>query len=159
MRDFSIRREYPHSPVAGVAAVVLSGGKVLLTQRGNEPSMGKWGLPGGVVELGETVEDAVVREVEEETGIAVKPVELLTIFNSVVRDNEDEIRFHYVLFEYLCDVTGGVLQAATDAKDVKWVSFQELSSLDITRGTKRFIERVRLGTYPVREVRKKSISI
>ena len=143
-----MRREYPDSPVAGVAAVVFSGESVLLVRRGNEPSRGRWGLPGGVVELGEGVEEAVVREVGEETGVTVRPIRLLTVFDSIVRDEEDRIRFHYVLCEYQCEVVKGEPSAATDVSDAMWAPLEDLESLDMTSGTRRFIERVRAGEYP-----------
>jgi mutator protein MutT len=142
-----LRREYPDSPVAGVAAVVFSGESVLLVRRGNEPSRGRWGLPGGVVELGEGVEEAVVREVGEETGVTVRPTRLLTVFDSIVRDGDEKIRYHYVLCEYLCEAVEGEPNAATDVSDAMWVLLEDLESLDMTRGTRRFIERVRAGEY------------
>ncbi len=143
-----MRREYPNSPIAGVAAVVFSGDRVLLVRRGNEPSRGRWGLPGGVVELGERVGEAVVREIREETGVTVRPLRLLTIFDSIVRDDGGKIRFHYVLCEYLCEAVEGEPHAATDVSDAMWVLLGDLESLDMTRGTRRFIERVRAGDYP-----------
>jgi ADP-ribose pyrophosphatase YjhB (NUDIX family) len=143
-----LRREYPDSPVAGVAAVVFSGESVLLVRRGNEPSRGRWGLPGGVVELGEGVEEAVVREVGEETGVTVRPTRLLTVFDSIVRDEGDEIRFHYVLCEYLCEAVEGEPRAATDVSDAVWAPIGDLESMDMTLGTRRFIEKVWAGDYP-----------
>lgn len=137
-----MRREYPSSPIAGVAAVVFSEDRVLLTLRGNEPSRGRWGLPGGVVELGERVEDAVVREAEEETGIRIKPRRLLTVFDSIVRDDDGGIKYHYVLCEYLCEAVGGTLRASSDAIDVRWVPLEDLGSIEINPGTRRFIEKV-----------------
>jgi ADP-ribose pyrophosphatase YjhB (NUDIX family) len=143
-----LRREYPDSPVAGVATVVFSGESVLLVRRGNEPSRGRWGLPGGVVELGEGVEEAMVREVGEETGVTVRPTRLLTVFDSIVRDEEDKIRYHYILCEYLCEAVEGEPRAATDVSDAMWAPLKDLESLDMTRSTRRFIERVRAGEYP-----------
>jgi ADP-ribose pyrophosphatase YjhB (NUDIX family) len=142
-----LRREYPDSPVAGVAAIVFSGESVLLVRRGNEPSRGRWGLPGGVVELGEGVEEAMVREVGEETSVTVRPTRLLTVFDSIVRDEEDKIRYHYILCEYLCEAVEGEPRAATDVSDAMWAPLEDLESLDMTRGTRRFIERVRAGEY------------
>lgn len=137
-----IQREYPSSPVVGVAAVVLSGDGVLLTLRGNEPSKGRWGLPGGVVELGETVEDALIREVKEETGVLIEPSRLLSVFDSIVRDEDHKVRYHYVLCEYLCSVVGGALLASSDAMDVRWVPLGELCSIEMNPGTRRFIKKV-----------------
>lgn len=122
--------------------MVFSEGRVLLVRRGNEPSYGRWGLPGGVVELGETVEEAVVREVEEETCIRASPLRLITTFDSIVRDEEDRIRFHYVLCEFLCEYVGGELEASTDASDATWARLDELEGMNVPSGTRRFIERV-----------------
>lgn len=137
-----MRREYPSSPIAGVAAVVFSEDRVLLTLRGNEPSRGRWGLPGGVVELGERVEDAVVRETEEETGIRIKPKRLLTVFDSIVRDDEGGIRYHYVLSEYLCEAVDGTLRPSSDAIDVRWVPLEDLGLVEMNPVTRCFIEKV-----------------
>lgn len=136
-------REYPTSPVVGVAAMIFSDECILLVKRGNEPAKGRWGLPGGVVEIGETVREAIAREVEEETGILVRPIELLDVFNNIIRDDEGRVRFHYVLCEFLCENVGGDLKASTDVSDAKWVPLLELSSIDMSRGTKQFISRVR----------------
>jgi len=137
-----VKREYPASPVAGVAAVVFRGSEVLLVRRGNQPSKGKLGIPGGVVELGETAEEAVVREVEEETGIRVKPLRVLDVLDSIVRDDEGGIRFHYVLLEFLCEPLGGELRASSDASDALWAPLERLEELDVMPRTRAFIERV-----------------
>ncbi len=122
--------------------MVFVEGRVLLVRRGNEPSYGRWGLPGGVVELGETVKEAVVREVEEETCVTASPLRLITTFDSIVRDEEDRIRFHYVLCEFLCKYVGGELEASTDASDATWARLDELERMNVPSGTRRFIERV-----------------
>jgi len=122
--------------------MVFSGDRVLLVRRGNEPSYGRWGLPGGVVELGETVKEGVVREVEEETRIQVRPLRLITTFDSIVRDDGGRIRFHYVLCEFLCEYVGGELEASTDASDATWARIDELEGMNVPSGTRRFIERV-----------------
>jgi mutator protein MutT len=137
-----MKREYPTSPVAGVAAVVFRGSEVLLVRRGNQPSKGKLGIPGGVVELGETAEEAVVREVEEETGIRVKPLRVLDVLDSIVRDDEGGIRFHYVLLEFLCEPLGGELRASSDASDALWAPLECLEELDVMPRTRAFIEKV-----------------
>lgn len=137
-----MRREYPISPIAGVAAVVFSGEDILLVRRGNEPSKDMWGLPGGVVELGEGVEDAVVREVEEETGILIQPIKLLSVFDSIVRNDEGRVRYHYVLCEYLCEAVGGELHASSDVSDARWMPLEEISSLEMNPNTRRFIEKI-----------------
>ena len=138
-------REYPSRPIPGVAATVISDGKVLLVMRANEPARGKWGLPGGVVELGERVDDAVIREVKEETGLNVRPIRMLTVYDSIVRDEEQKVRFHYVLVEMLCEVDHGSPEALSDALDVRWVPLDELDSVDLTSGAKRLLEQVVRG--------------
>ena len=137
-----MKREYPTSPIAGVGAVVFRGSEVLLVRRGNEPSKGKLGIPGGVVELGETAEEALVREVEEETGIRVKPLRLLDVLDSIERDDEGGIRFHYVLLEFLCEPIGGELNASSDASEALWAPLEGLEELDVMPRTRAFIERV-----------------
>lgn len=137
-----MRREYPASPVAGVAAVVFKGSEVFLVKRGNEPSKEKLGIPGGVVELGETIAEAIVREVEEETGIHVKPLRIPDVFDSIVRDDEGGIRFHYILIEFLCEYVGGEVKASSDVSDALWVPVEGLGDLDVMPRTRAFIERV-----------------
>lgn len=137
-----MKREYPASPIAGVAAVVFQGSEVLLVRRGNEPSKGMLGIPGGVVELGETAEEAVVREVEEETGITVKALRVLDVLDSIVRDEEGGIRFHYVLLEFLCEPIGGELRASTDVSEALWAPLAGFEELDVMPRTRAFIERV-----------------
>ena len=138
----TLRREYPDTPIAGVGAVIFSGRNVLLVRRRNEPSKDMWGLPGGMVELGERVEDAIVREVEEETGIRVKSLRLLTVLDSIRRDGEGRIRFHYILSEFLCEEVEGELKASTDASDAGWFPVYELDSLEMSRWTREFISKV-----------------
>jgi 8-oxo-dGTP diphosphatase len=138
-------REYPSRPIPGVAATVIFEGKVLLVMRANEPARGKWGLPGGVVELGERVDDAVIREVKEETGLNVRLIRMLTVYDSIVRDEEQKVRFHYVLVEMLCEVDHGSPEALSDALDVRWVPLDELDSVDLTSGAKRLLEQVVRG--------------
>ncbi|MCW4049408.1 MAG: NUDIX hydrolase [Candidatus Bathyarchaeota archaeon] len=126
----------------GVAATVIHDDKILLCVRGNLPSAGKWGLPGGVVELGETLEEAVVREVMEETSVHVKPVKLLTLFNSIRKDESGGVKYHYVLFEYLCEYVSGEVKARSDAPDARWVALDNLDGVDLMRSTKAFILRL-----------------
>lgn len=135
-------RLYPKLPIPGVAALVFNGGTILLTQRGKAPSKGMWGLPGGVVELGETVEEAVVREVLEETGIIVKPVELIAVFDSIHKDEEERYLYHYILFEYICKYVSGEVSPSSDAPDARWVSIKDLDEVRIMPMTKRFILKV-----------------
>lgn len=122
-----MQREYPEAPLAGVGAVVVDKGRVLLVRRGREPLKGRWTLPGGVLELGESLAAAVAREVREETGLLVEPVELIELVDRIHRDG-DRIRYHYVIADYLCRVTGGALEAGSDADAVRWVERAEWNS-------------------------------
>lgn len=124
-----MQREYPSAPIAGVGAVVFHQGNVLLVRRGREPLKGQWSLPGGAVELGETLEEAIFREVWEETGISVAAMSLLTAVDRIERDGKGLVRYHYVLADFLCGVVGGAseapLRAASDAADCRWVPMKE----------------------------------
>ena len=122
-----MQREYPSAPLVGVGAVVIHDGRVLLAKRGKAPMKGHWTLPGGALEVGEPLLEGVVREVREETGLIVQPVELIELLDRIHRV-EDRIQFHYVIADYLCRVTGGALLAASDADAVRWVARSEWSS-------------------------------
>jgi mutator protein MutT len=122
-----VQREFPEAPLVGVGAVVVEKGKVLLVRRGKEPLKGKWSLPGGMLELGESLQDGVVREVKEETGLTVEPVELIELLDRVHRE-DGRVRYHYVIADYLCRVVGGGLCAASDADEVRWAERTEWNS-------------------------------
>jgi len=122
-----MQREFPSAPLVGVGAVIVEAGRVLLVRRGTEPLKGHWSLPGGLVELGEGLLSAVVREVREETGLVVEPVELIELLDRIHRE-ADRVRYHYVIADYLCRVTGGKLLAASDADEVRWVERTEWNS-------------------------------
>jgi ADP-ribose pyrophosphatase YjhB (NUDIX family) len=115
-----IEREFPQAPLVGVGAVVVDEGRVLLVRRGSEPLKGHWTLPGGMLEVGETLAAGVAREVREETGLDVEPVELVEVLDRIHREG-DRVRFHYVIADYLCRVTGGKLRAASDVGAARWV--------------------------------------
>lgn len=135
-------REYPEKPIAGVVAIVFKEDSVLLVRRGNEPGRGRWGFPGGVVELGETVREAVVREAMEESGLRVEPVELVAVYDSITRDDDGYIRFHYILSEFLCRVVGGSLRPSSDVSDARWFRLDELDTIDISERTTLFLRRL-----------------
>src|ERR1700733_10760830 len=122
-----MQREFPEAPLVGVGAVVAHEGRILLVQRGTEPARGQWSLPGGLIELGEPLERAVVREVEEETGLIVEPVGLIELLDRIYREGE-RVRYHYVIADFLCRVTGGELPAASCATKVRWGARAERTS-------------------------------
>jgi ADP-ribose pyrophosphatase YjhB (NUDIX family) len=113
--------------MVGVGAVIVEAGKVLLVRRGHEPLKGQWSLPGGLLELGESLAEGVKREVREETGLAVEPLELIELLDRIHRE-DGRVRYHYVIADYLCCVTGGALQASSDADAVRWVERSEWNS-------------------------------
>jgi 8-oxo-dGTP diphosphatase len=126
-----VRREYPEAPIVGVGAVVIDGAKVLLVRRGHEPLKGEWSLPGGALELGETLQQGVVREVLEETGLIVEPAGIVEVFDRITRDEETgRIQYHYVLVDFVCRVAGGTLCGASDAEEARWVAREELHEED-----------------------------
>jgi ADP-ribose pyrophosphatase YjhB (NUDIX family) len=122
----SIMREYPDRPIVGVGAVIVDQGRVLIVKRGSPPLMGEWSLPGGVVELGETLRAAAEREALEETGLIVKAGEVLEVLDRIVPGKDAAPQYHYVLIDFLCTVEGGDLSAGGDAADVCWASENEL---------------------------------
>ncbi len=129
-------REYPQHPMVGVAAIVLRDDEVLLVERGHEPAKGLWGPPGGLLELGETVEAGVRREVLEECGITIAVGPLVAVFEPVERDSDGRVRFHFVVLDYLARYISGEVRSADDAADARWVSLEaldELPMLDVTR--------------------------
>ena len=130
-----MKREYPETPLAAVSGVIFNDeGHVLLVRRGRPPAKGKWSLPGGVVHLGEELEAALAREVFEECGLKVVAGPLLSVSSRIVHDSRGEIQFHYILLDYLCRCTDGVLRAGSDARDARWVRVDKVGRLDITEG-------------------------
>jgi len=135
------RREYPDCPRVGVGAVVLDRGRVLLVRRGGQPSSGRWSLPGGLVELGETTADAARRELREECGIDITVAGLAGVVDRVTRDAEGRVRYHYVLVDYLAFTDTDAVVAGTDAAECRWVEIERVSELDVTDGLIDMIRR------------------
>jgi ADP-ribose pyrophosphatase YjhB (NUDIX family) len=134
-------RRYPRRPLIGVGAILLRRDRILMAQRGREPLKGWWSLPGGLLEIGETLDFAVRRETREETGLEVKPLGVLEIFERIMRDGAGLPEYHYVLIDYVCRITGGTLGAGDDACAVEWVRRRDLAKLRITEGTLAVIEK------------------
>ena len=134
-------REYPSQPVVGVGAVILQGDAVLLIQRGNEPLKGIWSIPGGALEVGESLIDGVRREVREEVGLEIEVGAIVEVFERITRDQQGAVRYHYVLVDFVCRPTGGALAAADDADDARWVTASELATIEVTAGTPAVIEK------------------
>jgi 8-oxo-dGTP diphosphatase len=137
-----MRREYPDSPLVGVGAVIIEDGRVLLVKRGHPPLAGEWSIPGGALELGETLREAAVREAREETCLTVEPAELLGVYDRVLRDEAQRTLYHYVLVDFLCRKVGGEPRAAGDADAVRWFTPEEAAELRLAEDT---AEVIRLG--------------
>jgi ADP-ribose pyrophosphatase YjhB (NUDIX family) len=139
-------REYPEHPIVGVAAIVLRAGQVLLVQRGHEPAKGLWGLPGGMLELGETLAEGVRREVREECGVEVELGPLVGVFEPMQRDEAGRLRYHYVVLDYLASYVSGEPQAADDADAARWVALDALERLPMLAETRAMIRKAAAPT-------------
>lgn len=134
-------RRYPKHPLLGVGALIFQRDCILMVERGGEPLKGWWSIPGGLVETGELLEDAIRREVREETGLEIRPAGMLQIFERIMRDAQDAAEYHYVLVDYICRVRGGTLRAGDDVSRAEWVRRPDLKKLQITEGTLVVIEK------------------
>ena len=121
-----MRRLYPKQAFVGVGVVVIRNGRILLEKRKNEPGKGKWSIPGGLVELGEEVEQTVIREVKEETGLEVGDPEHIDVVSNVEMDEKGKVRYHFVIIDYFVKLKGGKLKASSDAAELRWVEFDEV---------------------------------
>ncbi len=133
-----VKRFHPDHPVVGVGAIILKQGNILLEKRGNEPAKGKWSIPGGVVEIGEHLEDAVLRETLEETGLAGENPQLIDVVDQVQMDSKGTIAYHYVIIDYSVTVKQGEPKAASDAEELRWVPVDEVETYDLTLSFRRF---------------------
>ena len=132
-------KEYPKRPALAVGAVVFREGRVLLVKRGNPPAKGVWAIPGGSVELGETLVQAAQREILEETGIRIQPGEPVFSFETIERDPDGQIRFHYYIVDLEAEYLGGELRAGDDAENAQWVSADQLEHLEINPKTRALL--------------------
>lgn len=133
-------REYPERPFIGVGAIIVDGGRVVLVKRGHPPLAGEWSIPGGVLEVGELLREAAIREALEETGLTVEPGEVLGVFDRVVREGE-RVRYHYVLIDFACRRISGDLRAGSDAEEVRWFSREDIRALPLAADTREVIEK------------------
>jgi mutator protein MutT len=138
-------REYPERPVAGIGGVTIANGRVLLIRRGSPPFEGEWSIPGGILELGETLREAVKRELAEETGLDVRVGEVIEVFERIFLDPDGRTQYHYVILDYLCEVSNAdsyrTARAGSDATDVVWAAEAELEKYRLTETATRVIKR------------------
>ena len=147
------RREYPYHPIVGVGGVVIHRNRVLLIRRGREPLKGEWSLPGGMLELGEELSEAARREIREETALEVEPLEVIAVFDRIMRSGS-RVRFHYVIVDYACRLKRGRLKPGSDVVDARWVRREELSKYHLTeRATSVILEGFRFSRHPAASVR------
>jgi len=130
-----MEREHPKQPLVGVGALIVENGRAVLIKRGKAPLLGEWSIPGGMLELGETLRQGAEREALEETGLLVRATELLGVFDRVVPDAEGRIVYHYVLIDFLCERVAGELKAGADAADAQWLTPEEVAKLSLAEDT------------------------
>ena len=148
-----MKRLYPDHPVVGIGAVIVNQGKIALIKRGNEPSIGKWTIPGGLVELGENLETTVIRETKEEVCLDVENPILIGVVDNVDLDERGNVKYHYVIIDYLVHVKSGTIQAASDAAELRWVPFDEVEDYNLTASFRVFFRQnreklERANSYP-----------
>ena len=136
-------RLYPERPVVAVGAVIIDGDRVLLIKRANEPSKGEWSLPGGVVEVGESLEAALAREVREETCLDVTVGPVVEVLDRIRRDDVDRVEYHYVIVDYLCHPNGGTATCGSDADEVRWAALDDLAGFRLTPSVVAVSEKAR----------------
>lgn len=128
----SFSREYPPWPVPAVGVLILDDSRILLIKRVFQPSAGKWSIPGGVVELEEKVEEAARREVREELGIEVNDLELLGIYDSIIKDSDGNVRYHYVIIEYLARPVSTTITPSSEVAEYRWVDLENIDEPDVS---------------------------
>ena len=135
------KREYPDLPVVGVGGVVVRDGCALLIRRGHPPLKGEWSIPGGTLEVGETIAEGIQRELLEETGIVVRLLDFIEVFDRIFRDREGRIQYHFVILDYLCEAVSGELRAGGDVTDAVWAQEGELAKFSLTPAATRVIRK------------------
>jgi 8-oxo-dGTP diphosphatase len=137
----TVQREYPDRPLVGVGGVVIRDGRVLLIRRAGPPLQGEWSIPGGLLELGESLDQGVRRELAEETGLEVRVLDLIEVFERVFPDDDGRTKYHFVILDYLCEAVSGEARAASDVTDAAWAQEDELASYSLTPTATRVIKR------------------
>ena len=135
------RRQYPERPIVGVGAVVVRDGRVLIVKRRYEPLAGRWSLPGGTLELGETLAQGLARELREETGLEVDVGPVVEVFDRILLDEEKRVQYHFVLVDYLCRPVGGELAPGSDVDDARFVDPSQLAPFELTEKAEAVIRR------------------
>ena len=138
--EIFVEREYPSRPILGVGAVIFHNQKVLLVKRGKEPGYGKWSIPGGAVESGETLDEGILREVKEETGLDIEIGGIVKVLDSISRDENDRVKYHYVLIDFWCRSLSGELSPSSEILDARWVLPAEKSNYDLPKVTAEVID-------------------
>lgn len=136
-----VKRLYPSQPLVGIGAVIICDGRILLEKRKYDPGRGRWSIPGGLVDLGEKVEEAVIREVKEETALDVDNPEHIDVVNNVVLDEKGRVKYHFIIIDFFVKLKGGLLKAASDAAELEWVPLNEVESYDLTKTFRDFFEK------------------
>ena len=136
-----MKRHYPEQPIVGVAGIIFRGQEVVLVRRGQDPALGEWSLPGGAVEVGESLEEALRREVREETGLEIDILGLTAVVNRIVRDQAGAVEFHYVLLDFLCRAAAGVPRAGSDSDQVRLIPLNRLATFDLPDQTNAVIRQ------------------
>jgi len=144
-------RPYPDRPVVGVGAVVLDGQRVLLVKRGHAPLKGQWSLPGGGVETGETLEQAVAREVLEETGVTIEVGPIVEVLDRISRDSDGRVEHHFVLVDFVARPSGGFLRSASDAEEAEWVQLSDLPKYEVAPVTMSVIQKASSRGFDIGE--------
>jgi len=136
-----LKKEYPKHPMVGVGAIIVRNGKILIVKRKSEPGKGRWSVPGGLVELGETVGQTVVREVKEECNLNVEVDRLIDVVDSLTKDEEGNIKYHFVILDFFVKLKGGELKAGDDAEEARWVPLEEVEKYNLTKTFREFLKR------------------
>ena len=136
-------REYPERPLVGVGVILVKDRQILLVKRGHEPNKGMWSIPGGLIKLGETAEEAAIREVREETGLEVSIGAVAGIFNVIIKDSDSKIKYHYVIIDYFGEVVGGMLRPGTDVTDARWFWLDEIGDVETSPTVRKALELFR----------------